>query len=345
MPVSDAGFRLPDIGHDFAGEATLAIVDDPFDQVSRHILDVGDDIHFAASIEETAIVKIGGNIHSRPAKGKHGIVEIEDVWIVLVDEVTGPTVKVLYGGGVRQGIGGVLRSIKHLRVESIPPLMLALTLRESAIVGHTGVWSLLISPMRGFEPPPVSGLVNRNAKSEPSIPRQLRPGSNYIAVWPDSFGVPWMIFRVPAIKAIMVVRESEEEASARFLIPVDQLIWLPVQKCPLRAQILVPKAGWVSVVFKVVFVLLRSFQVHVPCVPVTLFRNALRTPVRPNSKLGVLIPFRSFVLQKGVPVRIIGARTIESNEGRLHRHAIPGIGNSREFLRSIVGVRFPAGEV
>src|ERR1035441_10018422 len=98
----------------------------------------------------------------------------------------------------------------------------------------------------------------------------------------------------------MVIRECEDEARTGFLVPIDKLVWLPVQKRPLRAQILVSKTGWVSIVFKMVFVLLRPLDVHVSCVPVTFLRDTLRAPMGPNSEFGILIPFGSLVLQKGV---------------------------------------------
>ncbi len=103
MPVSDAGFRLPDVGRDFIGEAALEIGDNCFDQVSRHILDVGDYIHLASSLEQAVIVKIGGNIHSGPTEREHRIVEIEDVGIVLVDEISGSIVE---SSSHRKGRGG-----------------------------------------------------------------------------------------------------------------------------------------------------------------------------------------------------------------------------------------------
>src|ERR1035437_1179905 len=143
----------------------------------------------------------------------------------------------------------------------------------------------------------------------------------------------------------MVVCESEDEARTRFLVSINKLVWLPVQKRPLRAQVLISKTGGVSIVFKMVFVLLRPLYVHVSCVPIALLRNTLRAPVGPKSEFCIAIPFGGFVLQKGVPVRFIRARTIEPSDWRLHRDSIPGIGNSREFLRSIIGIWFPGGRV
>ena len=56
---------------------------------------------------------------------------------------------------------------------------------ELAIVWNACLRPLCISPVRGLEPPPVSGLVNRHAKAQPAIPRQLCPGSHYVAVRSD----------------------------------------------------------------------------------------------------------------------------------------------------------------
>ena len=94
----------------------------------------------------------------------------------------------------------------------------------------------------------------------------------------------------------MVIGEREDEACARFLVAIQEFLWLPIQKRPLRAQILISKLGWVSVVLHMIFVLLRAFDVHVSCLPVALFRNTLWAPVGPDSELGILIPFRSFVI-------------------------------------------------
>jgi hypothetical protein len=48
--------------------------------------------------------------------------------------------------------------------------------------------------MRGLEPPPVSGLVDRHAKSQPAIPGRLGLGSHHVAVGTDSLRIPRLMF-------------------------------------------------------------------------------------------------------------------------------------------------------
>ena len=65
----------------------------------------------------------------------------------------------------------MLGPVKDLRVEAVPPFLLALNVRERAIVWNTGKWTPYISPMRGLEPPPVSSLVNCHAESQSAFSR------------------------------------------------------------------------------------------------------------------------------------------------------------------------------
>src|SRR5208283_156296 len=147
---------------------------------------------------------------------------------------------------------------------------------------------------------------------------------------------------IPAIKSIVVIGESEEEARPGFLIAVQERLGLPVQQRPLRAQVLVTEARGRTVMREMILVLRLPFQVHVPGVPVPLLRNALRAPVRPDSELGILIPFRSFVPHEGVPGRSVWACPGESRNRGLHGNPIPGIRKPRYFRRSSPGGCFPS---
>src|SRR5665213_2414603 len=114
----------------------------------------------------------------------------------------------------------MLGSVEHLWIVSLPPFILALALYEFAVIGHARIRTFFICSVRRLEPPPVPGLMNRDPKSKPTIPRRLCPGSNDVAMWSDVLGVPLLMFRVPAIKAIVVIRESKEETGSRLLISV-----------------------------------------------------------------------------------------------------------------------------
>ena len=53
-------------------------------------------------------------------------------------------------------------------------------------------------------------------------------------------------------------------------------------------------------------ILVGTLHVHVSRIPVARFRNALRTPVRPDAELRIAIPFRRVILQQGIPCGLIG---------------------------------------
>jgi len=42
---------------------------------------------------------------------------------MLVDQIAGSVVKVLYVGRVGEGVGGVLGTVKELRIVALPPLV------------------------------------------------------------------------------------------------------------------------------------------------------------------------------------------------------------------------------
>ncbi len=95
---------------------------------------------------------------------------------------------------IRQSIGGVFRAVEDLWIGTLPPFVLTLSKRELAVIRNTGQRPLLVSSMRGLEPPPVSGLVDRHAKSQPAIPGRLGLGSHHVAVGTDSLRIPRLMF-------------------------------------------------------------------------------------------------------------------------------------------------------
>src|SRR5581483_4296842 len=73
---------------------------------------------------------------------------------------------------------------------------------------------------------------------------------------------------------------------------------------------------------KMELILLLPWDVHVARVPVAIFRDTLRAPVIPNSKLDIAIPFRTFVLKQRVPSRLVGSVTLQSRDRRNHWDAV-----------------------
>ena len=59
--------------------------------------------------------------------------------------------------------------------------------------------------------------------------------------------------------------------------------------------------GWMTIVFDMPIILAGPLPVHHPRIPVTLARLALRSPVCPNSELGITVPFGYFKLSERFP--------------------------------------------
>src|SRR5439155_11617856 len=118
------------------------------------------------------------------------------------------------------------------------------------------------------------------------------PCANTVSVRANGGSIPWMVLRVPSVKAIMVVGERDEDPGAGVLVAANEFVRLPVQQGPLGAQVLVTETRWRPVMFQVVFVLVLSFNVHIAGVPVSGLGHALRTPMRPHAEFCVLIPLR-----------------------------------------------------
>ncbi len=115
-----------------------------------------------------------------------------------------------------------------------------------------------------------------------------------------------------------MVCEREDEACAGFLVAVDELVGLPIQKRPLRAQILVAEIGRMPVVLEVVFVLLSIL-------PDTCFARTSRpSQVRTAGSSGPR--FRTWR-----PDTIPELRTAEGSPSLAHTGQLPlspGIGDS-----------------
>ncbi len=199
----------------------------------------------------------------------------------------------------------MLDAVKALRIESLPPLLLALRLSEDSVVRDPGLGSRLVCTVRGLKPPPVPGLMYGDAESQSSACAPLPPmcskqgTAGYdIPMRTNGCCIPRLVFRIPRIEVVVMIRERHENPRACLLVSRDQLVGVPIQQCPLCAEVLVSKARCRAIMVEVILVLPLSFNVHVARVPVTSLGYALRSPVRPDSELGIAIPVRSFVLEQ-----------------------------------------------
>ena len=144
----------------------------------------------------------------------------------------------------------------------------------------------------------------------------------------------------------MMIGERHENSRACLLVACDQLVGIPIEQRPLRAELFVSEARCRPVMIEVILVLALPFYVHIACIPVSSLGDTLRSPVRPDSKLGVAIPIRCFVFEQGIPRRFKGTVAGKIGNRRLQRHIVPCASCYLEWRRIVVPSRLlPVGPV
>src|ERR1019366_3009308 len=73
------------------------------------------------------------------------------------------------------------------------------------------------------------------------------------------------------------------------------------------ANILVSELRRVPVLLDVIVILTRALYVHVPRIPVALFGDALRAPMRPNAEFRISKPIRAVIGLQRLPKRQEGS--------------------------------------
>src|ERR1035438_3544090 len=195
----------------------------------------------------------------------------------------------------------MFNAVEQMRIEPLPPLVGAFLYGMFGIVRNSGHRPGFVRAMAGLEPPPIARLMQRDAETQPLFARCRSPVANYIAVRANGSGVPQLVFRIPGIEAVMMIGQCDKQPRPRLLVARNQSIRVPVQQRPLRAEVLVAKARWMTIMLQVILILPLPLDVHVARIPVAILRHALRAPMRPDAELRVLIPLRRVVLHHGVP--------------------------------------------
>src|ERR1700693_3625842 len=101
----------------------------------------------------------------------------------------------------------------------------------------------------------------------------------------------------------MVRGQGNQVLSTRTPIEPDQRLWVPSLSLPKMADVFVSKLRWMAVVLHVILVLRLPLNVHVSRIPIALFGHALRTPMRPDSKLRITKPIWAAVGLQRLPER------------------------------------------
>src|ERR1017187_1328727 len=83
-----------------------------------------------------------------------------------------------------------------------------------------------------------------------------------------------------------------------FLVEPQQMIGIELMGFPGWNHIFESDLGWMTVGLHVILVLFVALDIHVACIPVSIFDGRLRSPMRPDPKLGIAIPIRNLPVPK-----------------------------------------------
>src|SRR5271157_2545913 len=229
MPPSDAGVRLPRISFQHIRLPHLEVADDGAQHRSGNILNIEYRIQLARVPADFRVVVVGHDVggelrHAEPhiqlsAGGRSTIkvpiavvVKIQKIRAVFIDQVLHAQHESL--DELRAGRVFVVRtSVEVLWVHTVPPLTLAVGLRQNAVVGHTLHGTSLVAAVADRHellPNSTRRAVKSNPELEPLRASNFFPGSKDVLFWSDIHAVPWLVLRVPAIEVSMMVSKRDE---------------------------------------------------------------------------------------------------------------------------------------
>src|SRR6185312_6473282 len=113
--------------------------------------------------------------------------------------------------------------------------------------------------------------------------------------------IPWLIFGIPIVEIVVMVREGEKILCACTFVELHQLFRIPIFRVPLVNDVLKSKVLRRTVMVGMKPILLAARLIHTARIPVAILRLALRTPMSPNSELRIAKPFRRLILLKRLP--------------------------------------------
>jgi hypothetical protein len=102
---------------------------------------------------------------------------------------------------------------------------------------------------------------------------------------------------------IMVHSLGNEIPGSRLVVEIHKSVGLKLFSLPETDQILVAEPGRMPVMTQMVKVLIASFQIHVPGIPIPVHGDALRPPVAPKTQLRVPKPIRALVSPQRFKIR------------------------------------------
>ena len=179
-----------------------------------------------------------------------------------------------------------------------------LPFRVGAVIGDARQGTRLVRAMTGLKPAAAVAHVFGDAERQAQFPRRFLPVADNVALRAHANGIPLVKLRVPQIKVVAMHGLRDEIASACPLVERHQAVRIQLLGLPQRDDVLIAELRGMPVVFHVILVVARAFDVHVAGVPVAAHGNGLRPPVRPDAELRVAEPIGTLVLLQGFPRRL-----------------------------------------
>ena len=212
----------------------------------------------------------------------------------------------------------VRAGVKLLRVETFPPFALAIgPFQIEGVVANTGLRAFGIIPICRLEPMPGVGGVVADAEPQAVLAGHPGPGADDVALRPHVDRVPSVMLGVVIVEIVVVVGQRDEILRARPDVQVHERFRLPLFGLPQVVQFHEPEFRGMTVGAEVIIVLAMALDVHLARIPITLFRDALGRPMRPQAKLRVAEPGRTMIIGgQGLPVRLKAAGQRFARKGR-----------------------------
>src|SRR5262249_18709748 len=331
MPRADAGVGLPRVRADAGRDAPLDVLHDAGDVVRLHVFGVDNGLELALVAREVGVVVVRYNVKPGLAQREFGVVEVVPVGVILINQVLAAEKPLLrkrrihrrrvlaphavvfivplvhrFDPGDTGGNNHVASGVEFLRVEALPPLALAVSRSQlCGVVAHAGERALSIVPVSHLKPVPRVSRVVAHAEAQAARTRDFGPGSNDVLFRADVDRVPGVILRVVGVEVVVVVGKGEKVFRARALVKGHQLLRLPALRLPQVVNLHEAELGWMTKSLYMVVINTVALYVHLPRVPVALFRDALGRRVRPDAELCVAEPFgEAVVLHERFPGRL-----------------------------------------
>ena len=155
------------------------------------------------------------------------------------------------------------------------------------------------------------------------IVRGLCPAGDKVFLRAHPHTVPRLICAIPQVEIIVVIGQRHKVLCAGAFVERDQFFRVKLLRLPRMNDFLEAGLRWRPVVRQLIRILRVPLDIHIARIPVAVFRLALRSPMRPDAKLGVTKPIRHLILLERVPGRLKFAR-----RNRFRRRIDNHFGNS-----------------